>query len=60
MQVIATLIPHYQRMLRLDDPAIRLRGALPWSAELVLTAVFLGLIVATRGAVQARRGAAVH
>jgi len=23
MQVIATLIPHYQRMLRLDDPAIR-------------------------------------
>ena len=23
MQVIATLIPHYQRMLRLDDPSIR-------------------------------------
>ncbi len=44
----------------LDEPAIPLRGAIPWSAELVLTAVFLGLIVATRGAVQARRGAAVH
>jgi len=26
MQVIATLIPHYQRMLRLDDPAIRTEG----------------------------------
>jgi YjbE family integral membrane protein len=44
----------------LDEPAIPLRDAIPWSAELVLTAVFLGLIVATRGAVQARRGAAVH
>jgi hypothetical protein len=44
----------------LDEPAIPLRDVIPWSAELVLTAVFLGLIVATRGAVQARRGAAVH
>ncbi|HUQ42462.1 MAG TPA: TerC family protein [Candidatus Limnocylindrales bacterium] len=44
----------------LDDPAIRVREIIPWSAELVLTAVFLGLIVAARGAVQARRGAAVH
>jgi DNA polymerase III delta subunit len=23
MQVMASLVPHYQRMLRLDDPAIR-------------------------------------
>ena len=44
----------------LDEPAIPLRRAVPWSAELVLTAVFLGLIVATRGPVKARRGAAVH
>ena len=44
----------------LDEPAIPLRAAIPWSAELVLTAVFLGIIVATRGAARARRGAAVH
>ena len=44
----------------LDEPAIPLRDVIPWSAELVLTAVFLGIIVATRGAVQARRAAAVH
>jgi YjbE family integral membrane protein len=44
----------------LDEPAIPLRAVIPWSAELVLTAVFLGIIVATRGAVQARRAAAVH
>jgi YjbE family integral membrane protein len=44
----------------LDEPAIRLRDIIPWSAELVLTAVFLGLVVATRGALQARRGAALH
>ena len=44
----------------LDEPAIPLRGAIPGSAELVLTAVLLGIIVATRGAVQARRAAAVH
>jgi YjbE family integral membrane protein len=44
----------------LDEPAIPLRDAIPWSAELVLTAVFLGMIVAMRGAVQARRAAAVH
>lgn len=42
----------------LDEPAIRIRDLIPWSAELVLTAVFLGLIVAARGAVQARRAAA--
>lgn len=46
--------------LILDEPAIPLREAIPWSAELVLTAVFLGLIVATRGAVRSRRGAALH
>jgi len=44
----------------LDEPAISIRSVIPWSAELVLTAVFLGLIVAARGAVQARRAAAVH
>ena len=44
----------------LDEPAIPLRDVIPWSAELVLTAVFLGIIVATRAAVQARRAAAVH
>lgn len=43
-----------------DEPAIPLRDVIPWSAELVLTAVFLGIVVATRGAVQARRAAAVH
>jgi YjbE family integral membrane protein len=44
----------------LDEPAIHLRELIPWSAELVLTAVFLGLVVATRGALQARRAAALH
>jgi YjbE family integral membrane protein len=44
----------------LDEPAIPLRAYIPWAAELVLTAVFLGLVVATRGAIQARRGAALH
>jgi len=41
--------------LILDEPAIPLRGAIPWSAELVLTAVLLGIVAATRGAVRARR-----
>jgi YjbE family integral membrane protein len=41
--------------LILDEPAIPLRAAIPWSAELVLTAVLLGIIAATRGAVPARR-----
>ena len=41
--------------LILDEPAIPLRAAIPWSAELVLTAVLLGIIAATRGAVRARR-----
>jgi len=44
----------------LDEPALPIRAAIPWSAELVLTAVLLGLIVAARGAVRARRAAAVH
>jgi YjbE family integral membrane protein len=43
-----------------DEPAITIRHAIPWAAELVLTAVFLGLIVAARGAIQARRRAALH
>jgi YjbE family integral membrane protein len=43
-----------------DEPAIRIRDAIPLAAELVLTAVFLGLIVAARGALRARRAAAVH
>jgi YjbE family integral membrane protein len=46
--------------LILDEPAIHLREAIPWSAELVLTAIFLAIVLATRGAVQARRGAALH
>ena len=41
----------------LDEPTLPLRQAIPWSAELVLTAVFLGLIVATRGAVRTRQRA---
>lgn len=41
----------------LDEPALPLRQAIPWSAELVLTAVFLALIVATRGAVRTRQRA---
>lgn len=41
----------------LDEPALPLRQAIPWSADLVLTAVFLGLIVATRGAIRTRQRA---
>jgi len=41
----------------LDEPALPLRQAIPWSAELVLTAVFLGMIVATRGAIRTRQRA---
>ena len=44
----------------LDEPAIHVREAIPWSAELVLTAALLGLVAATRGAVRARGGAALH
>jgi YjbE family integral membrane protein len=43
----------------LDEPALPIRDAIPWSAELVLTAVFLGVIVAMRGALRTRQGAAV-
>jgi YjbE family integral membrane protein len=48
----------------LDEPSLPLRAAIPWSAELVLTAVFLGLLVATKGALRTRalrtrQGAAV-
>jgi YjbE family integral membrane protein len=48
----------------LDEPSLPLRSAIPWSAELVLTAVLLGLLVATRGALRTRslrtrQGAAV-
>jgi len=43
--------------LALDDPALRLRDVIPWSAEIVLTAVFLALVVSTRQ-VTLRRGAA--
>jgi len=40
----------------LDEPALPLvRETIPWSAELVLTAAFLGLIVATRGALRSRQ-----
>jgi YjbE family integral membrane protein len=39
----------------LDEPAIPLRAAIPWSAELVLTAALLGLIAATSGAARSRR-----
>lgn len=43
----------------LDEPALPLRQAIPWSAEVVLTAVFIGLIVATRGALGTRQRAAL-
>ena len=44
----------------LDEPALPLvRQTIPWSAELVLTAAFLGLIVATRGALRSRQRAAL-
>jgi len=43
--------------LALDDPALRLRDVIPWSAEIVLTTVFLALVVSTRQ-VTLRRGAA--
>jgi YjbE family integral membrane protein len=41
-----------------DEPALRIRDALPFSAEAVLAAVFLLVIVAARGALRARRRAA--
>ena len=44
----------------LDEPAIPLRAAIPWSAELVLTAVLLGIVAGTRGAVRFRRRPALH
>ena len=44
--------------LALDDPALRLREFIPWSAELVLTAVLLALVVSMRQVVATRRGAA--
>jgi len=44
--------------LILDEPALRVRDAIPWSAELVLTAVLMGIIVAT-SRVRIRGGAAV-
>lgn len=44
----------------LDEPAVPLREAIPWSAELVLTAVLLGAVAATRGAVRYRRRPALH
>ena len=42
--------------LALDDPSLHLRELIPWSAEIVLTTVFLALIVSTRH-VTLRRGA---
>ncbi|HEY3218030.1 MAG TPA: YjbE family putative metal transport protein [Candidatus Limnocylindria bacterium] len=39
----------------LDEPAFPIREAIPWSAELVLTAALLGLVAATRGAARSRR-----
>jgi YjbE family integral membrane protein len=39
----------------LDEPAVPLRDAIPWSAELVLTAVLLAIVAGTRGAVRSRR-----
>jgi YjbE family integral membrane protein len=39
----------------LDEPAFPIREALPWSAELVLTAALLGLVAATRGVARSRR-----
>jgi YjbE family integral membrane protein len=44
--------------LMLDEPALRVRDAIPWSAELVLTAVLMGIIVAT-SRMRVRGGAAV-
>lgn len=46
----------------LDEPAIptAFRDAIPWSAELVLTAVLLGIVAGARGAVRSRRRVAVH
>jgi len=44
--------------LALDDPALRLRDLIPWSAEIVLSAVFLALVVSTRQVVSTHRGAA--
>lgn len=41
--------------LMLDEPALSIRSAIPWSAELVLTAVFLAAIIAARGAQASRR-----
>lgn len=41
-----------------DEPALSIRDALPFSAEAVLAAVFLLVIVAARGALRARRRAA--
>jgi len=43
--------------LMLDEPTLALRDKVPWSAEIVLTAVFLAAVVAMRGAVGLRRGA---
>jgi predicted tellurium resistance membrane protein TerC len=36
--------------LMLDEPAIPLRDKIPWSAELVLTAVFVAAVLAVRAA----------
>jgi YjbE family integral membrane protein len=41
--------------LMLDEPTLALRESIPWSAEIVLTSVFLAAVVSTRGAVQRRR-----
>src|SRR4051812_35680253 len=43
----------------LDEPALPIRQAIPWSAELVLTVVFVALIVATRGALRSRQRTAL-
>jgi YjbE family integral membrane protein len=40
--------------MMVDEPALRIRDALPFSAELVLAAVFLVVIVAARGALHPR------
>lgn len=39
----------------LDEPAFTLRDAIPWSAELVLTAALLGIVAGASGAVRSRR-----
>jgi hypothetical protein len=44
--------------LILDEPALRVRDAIPWSAELVLTVVLMGIVVAT-SRMRVRGGAAV-